>query len=453
MAAGASLIFIVLKAWFLAPRFSDGAIYAYLGQRVMDGAVPYVDFFYSSPPLLPYIFGIIGVVLGWHWWSWAWLPIALSVVDAGLLYWLAKRWWSSEAAIVTAVCYLFSYVVLATTDFPTDAHFIVTLFLVATVAQVRRWNVVSGILLALAVCIKLYAIVLVVPFMAWLFWQRDWKAVVRVGGGLLLTGGVVVTALSFLTGSLFYQAIITNNLGRGIGIPRERLLPFIFWHDPWLLLGLMMPLFVRRWAPALTVFLVVAPLSFLLLYPDIYYLYFKLMAPALALLLGWGSMYVVEEYGRWARVGMLIVVAVSAVMTGARYVWEQAHAAVINDFSGLTAYVEETTAPDDLLYGDFEVAPFVALESERRLYGDLADTNIKFFLTGVFSTEERLQELVAARVPILITKGVVEDKSVLGGYEQTVTPRFINEYCRVGKIFPIARDYTHNAVVVWLCSY
>lgn len=457
---GVGAVFVVLKTWFLAPRFSDSAVYEYLGQRVMDGAIPYVDFFYSSPPLLLYVFGLVGFVSGWHWWSWSWIPIVLSVIDAGLLFWLAKRWCRSAeraspywAGSIAAISYLFSYVVLATTDFATDVHFIVTLFLVALVLQVRGWNVLSGVVLAAAVLIKVYAVILIFPLIVWPLWRRHWRDSLFVVLGLGVTAGVVVAVLYFATGSAFYHAIITNNLGRGVGISREMLLPFIFWHDLWLLVAVLMPIASRRWAPLQLIMLIAAPLAFLLLYPDVYYLYFKLVAPFLALLLGWGSVYIIQDYGQWGRVVLAAIVVVVSLLSAVRYIREQGTAAVITDLSGVAAYVASATNPSDVLYGDFDVAPLVALESERRLYKDLADTNVKFFLNDVFKPEERLQELVTARVPILVTKAIVDGKSVLGGYEQTVTPGFIAQYCRVGKIFPIVRDYAHNAVVVWKCSY
>lgn len=452
------VVFMALHGWYFSPRFSDGNIYAYLGQVVMGGNIPYRDFFYSSPPALLYIFGLVGIIFNWQWWSWAALPIILSVVDGLLLFWLGRRLWSPAAGLVAAVTYLFSFAVVATTDFATDVHFVVTAVLLAVAAQMRGRNVIAGLLLALAVLIKLYAVVVVVPLLAWLVWQdrrATWRVAAAFGGVLIAT----VSVLWLTTGGEWYRSIILNNLGRGAGIPKERLLPFIFWHDPWLLLGLLAPIAVRRWPrhgrgeplPWLLL-LAGAGIGFILVYPDVYYLYFKMAAPWLALLLAWGSWELYQEYGRPVGILVAALLIISSLVATTRYVREQARASIISDLPGIIEYVQATTAPNEVLYGDFDVAPLVALGSDRQLYNDLADTNVKFFLNDTFDIEARVQELIAARVPVMITKGVVEDKHVVGGYEQTLPRVFVVEHCRVGDIFPNA-DTPSATVVVWRCSY
>lgn len=451
-------VFLVLKFWFFAPRFSDGAIYAYLGQLVMEGSIPYRDFFYSSPPALLYIFGIVGLVFNWQWWSWAALPILLSVVDALLLFWIGRRLWSNWAGAVVAITYLFSFATVATTDFATDVHFVVTALLLAVLAQMRGRSVVAGLLLALAVLIKLYAVIIVGPYVLWLLWQERqavWRVLAAFSGAIAM----VVVVLWLATGGEFYQSIILNNLGRGVGIPKERLLPFIFWHDPWLLLGLLMPVAVRRLPPAWILLLAGTALGFLMVYPDVYYLYFKMAAPWLALLIAWGSFELYQEYGRGVGVALLLILAVASAYTIVRYEQDHARASVILSFDDIIKYVQETTTPEDVLYGDFDVAPLVALGSQRNIYNDLADTNVKFFLNTTFSIEERVEELVAVRVPVMVTKAIVEDKHVLGGYEQTLPRSFVAQYCRVGDIFPNptlpaeARQSGGQALVVWRCNY
>ena len=42
--------FGILKAYALAPAFSDENIYFYMCRRIAEGALPYRDFFFAHPP-------------------------------------------------------------------------------------------------------------------------------------------------------------------------------------------------------------------------------------------------------------------------------------------------------------------------------------------------------------------------------------------------------------------
>jgi len=82
------------------------------------------------------------------------------------------------------------------------------------------------------------------------------------------------------------------------------------------------------------------------------------------------------------------------------------------------------------------------------------DTNIKFFQTGWFDMEKRESGIKQDKVRIIITKVLlVKGGRMATGPEELLPRKFFNENCRLGKSWPVEKDYTHNAVAVWLCDY
>lgn len=459
----ASGAFALVRLLFSFPRFSDGNVYLYIARAVAGGGRLYAEVFYSSPPLLPYLYAAWGSVFGFTWQSFNFVPLAATLVDAGLLYFIARRC-GRLAAVTASLAYLSSFVVLATTDFVSDVHVVTTLVLAGTVAAGRGRFGWAGVWLGLAMLAKVYAGMVVAAWLGIVLSQRRWRSMVRLLGGV---GGVGVAALVFWLrhGRVFYEALVTSHLGEIAGLSRVTIWRFFAAHDVLLLAGAGLAAVaawrLRRLPPAPWVVMPLVYALFLLLYQDVYYLYFKILAASLAVLLGWAVAQwapIMSRVWRVAGVGLFVL---AASWGAVRYGREQVRTAVIDDFDGLTAAVEELVEPGQVLYGAFDVAPLVASAAGRELWRHLADTNIKFFQTGYVDQEVRAAQIAADRVPVVVTRGLVTGdgsfstagKRIIGGPSEVLPLSFFERYCRVGRVFPVARDYVYNAVVVWRCVY
>ncbi len=176
-----------------------------MGKLIVDGAVPYRDFFFASPPLIPYAMALLGWLAGFRWQAAAFGPICFSVLDAVIIYLLARHRWSRLAGLLAAVMYLGSFVVLATSDFYSGVHLSLTLMLLGVLAQQRGRPVLSGALFALAVLGKLYMAVLVVAVWLAELGQRRWRGVASSAAVFVLVVSVVTAVFSWLAGAVFFD--------------------------------------------------------------------------------------------------------------------------------------------------------------------------------------------------------------------------------------------------------
>lgn len=476
-------IFAILRLIFSFPRFSDGNIYLYLSSLVAQGLAPYRDFFYSSPPLIPYLYALFGGLFGFTWQAFNLIPLLLTVADAILIYLIIRHRYSSLAGLISAVSYLFSFSVLATTDFVSDIHVVLTLILAGVFSSEKNKQRLAGFFFALAGLAKLYALVIVAAWLANLAWSRRWSELKSFifFFALFFGGGLIVSWLAF--GENFVTYVISSHLGKISGLSKIHIISFYARHDWFLvaapLAGISLSLlpsphkergdYRHSIIPSFIVLPIAFMLVFLLFFQDVYFLYFKILTAFLALWWGWNFYHLSRAFltsdvnGKTSDVvpvrrsklaaSTILIIILLAVPTLSiwRYISEQANAAII-PLNEVTDYVRSHTSPNEVIFGSFEFAPLVSLAAERTIWHNLADTNIKFIMTGLFDLETRAKDISRDKVRLILTKALVDQSGrIIAGPEQVLSQVFFSTHCRVGKIFPIERDYSHNAVVAWLC--
>jgi hypothetical protein len=198
------VLIVVLLAVVFAPMAvvglvdGDEGIYVYAARAVMDGKLLYHDFHFPQMPVVPYLYGVSMRVFG-GWYG----ARMVSVVFALVLGWLVYRHvvretgrpWAGTMAVV-----LLAGNALAFYWYPlvkTYALGTLLLFAAYTILESRlgRWkSPLAGLLLGLAIAVRLYLVVLI-PIFAIATWRRGKgraHQMMQVAG---LAVGLVVAAL------------------------------------------------------------------------------------------------------------------------------------------------------------------------------------------------------------------------------------------------------------------
>ncbi len=452
---GALVLFAALKIVYSAPRLTDGNAYLYMARLITEGFVPYRDFFLASPPLVVYGYALFGKIFGFSWSSFNYIPVLLTTLDVLVIYTLLKKVFSRPARLAAALAYLFSFAVLATADFYSGAHLALTLNLLGALAMLRRRPLAAGALFGLAMLAKLYAAVIFAAVLLYFILRRQWPDVVKSVLSFTAVVGSVCLIFWWLAGQPFWQQVLLNHLAKAEGIPKARVFKFFVLHDWWLILAVPLSFYWKKWIPGIIILPLLLLGTFLAVYPDMYYLYFKMVAPWLALLLGWNVAHVWRSWPGW-KTGVATAVLLLAVVGTGVWQWHgrQARAAVITDFNKIAETVGQLTEEGRPIYGDYTLTPLLALAAGRPIAGRYVDTNSVYFDTGVFDYEKRAEKIRGEGVNTIITKAVFNpDGRLLAGPGSVLPLSFFEEHCQPASVFPLERDYSHNAVIVWQCGY
>ena len=194
------LLAILMAAVFVPMSFfrlidDDEGAYLLVSRLVVEGRLPYHDFFYPQMFLLPYVYGAWMKLVGYSWYGARLLSAFFSIALGLLLYRQAAhlagaRVWGVLAAV------LFTFTSLAFGWYPIIKTFVLpTLLLFAAYAVLStpsRWKwLASGALLGLATDCRVYVIAVVPAFVVELYLtEEDVKhrvmQLARFGVGLVL---------------------------------------------------------------------------------------------------------------------------------------------------------------------------------------------------------------------------------------------------------------------------
>lgn len=199
-----ALIFIPLAVTY--PIREDEGYYLMAARLVMQGRLPYVDFFYTQTPLLPYIYGIWMKIFAMSWFS---ARVFAGMLCASLTLVLFEhtrthlgKVYGAIAVILFMFCNLtFDYQIVAKT-YTLSTLFLFIAYALFNSKQARSFKAIfwAGFFFALAVNVRLFFVGLA-PVFCWEIWRstkkREFFCAFGVGMSLGLLPNLVLIAINF----------------------------------------------------------------------------------------------------------------------------------------------------------------------------------------------------------------------------------------------------------------
>ena len=211
-----TFFFVVLsQRRLIAP---DEGFYLMASRLVMEGRIPYLDFFYPQMPVLPYLYGIWMKLFGISWQSGRALSGVFAALSGVIVYLQVRRFWQVRTAALAAVLIFcvssmtFPWLTLAK-GYASSTFFLLLAFCLADPAAPKRsplTYVGCGLSFALAVGCRAYLVVCL-PVLLWMLWlggRLRFKELLYFFAGSALIGLPVGALLISDT-----DAFLFNNLG------------------------------------------------------------------------------------------------------------------------------------------------------------------------------------------------------------------------------------------------
>ena len=199
---------------------ADQGLYAYVGERILEGELPYVDAWDQKPPAIHYTYALMRAV----WRSDAVVPavdLAVAAAVAALLFGIARQLTSPAAGFGAAVIFLFlsnpAFTRLNGVRIRAQCETFIALAVTAALALLLRRRrgayAAAGVLLGAAFMFKYNAAVYAAAVFGGLWWAGD----LTLKRAAALAGGACAVPAAFLlvfSGALipFYDATVAYNL-------------------------------------------------------------------------------------------------------------------------------------------------------------------------------------------------------------------------------------------------
>ncbi len=465
--AATAAVFLLLKITGLTFRFSDGNIYLYMAKAIGEGFWPYRDFVLVDPPFLVFLLTALRALIRDHFLAYQVIPAVLEAGSSILLY-VLLRLRGNKLSFLAPLLYLFSFTVLATSDYLTGVQLAVFLMLMAIFLYEKNKSIWSGVLWALAALTKLYVAPAILGFLIYNIWRKEFAKLGRIITGGALTTVVFLGPFLFTAPTQVYKYLWVMHFNRPAGLDKWNVWGFFVSHEWFLLATAAAGIYfcfkktkLHRDAPIgksatgeYLLWLFIPLLAFFLVYKDVYYLYLDSLLPYLLIFsfifLNW-----LYEKDIRARMALAVVAVMGfSSLTGFIFNYYQVTRAdgQFPNALEVAAYVK-TLPPEFDLYGGQEMVSLVALLSGRKLFNNYIDTNAQIFATNTLDLEQVSNEAADKGVYLI---GRLADHPELGiqnyGSEGYFAKDVFEKYCKEIKDFPNGNQELLNKIVIFKCS-
>jgi len=192
----------------------DEGFYLLASRLVLQHKRPYLDFFFTQAPLLPYVYAAWLKLAGISWFSARILCALLTAILGGLIYDHVCRetgkWLAGISAVIlfASASLVFAWFPIVKT-FALSTLFLFLAYLIVLRPSASRWLMaLAGACFGISVDARSYVVAVIPVFLAWILWRQRGTATLCFLCGFVL--GIVPSLLLFFASPDVY---LFNNLG------------------------------------------------------------------------------------------------------------------------------------------------------------------------------------------------------------------------------------------------
>jgi hypothetical protein len=392
---------------------------------------------------------------------------------------------AEKSGLFASILYLFSFINLTTSDYYSGIQLTIFFFVLSLYLISIKKPIWAGIATALSFFTRFYSAPLILALIIYILIKERkqfWKFIFSAGAIFIIFNGI----LFIIFGQNYIQNVFGYNINKFEQLDKLSVFRFFVKWDIFLLfLSALGAIFVRPFNLMIILGILSAGL-FMSFFPDIYYLYYNLLLPFLAISAGLlastiiifplkkashteflredcqsdtcktGGASSAEKNSVWLakkKLPFVVIIIIFAISSYNIYYYIKDHSgtARIDYLNDLNNFISENSAPQDKIYGSFEIVPLVAGATNRQIVNNFIDTNNKTFTTGIYKLDEREKILKDEKVKFIITKVLVNEQGYLIELGNYISLDFLKTNCQIVKQYPIYKDYYSNLMLVWQC--
>lgn len=442
--------FLLFKLTNMGIRMSDTNIYFYTAYQMLEGHTLYKDIFFTNFPLFPYI-SIIYFFL-----SFKQLPLYFltSSIEASIIAWILyylslKHTKSVLISTLTSSMYLFSFIVLSTSDHQTGV-FTASLFAVISYTCMHKKNyILTGIFITCAVLTKAYFLPILISIGLYLFITNK-KALILVALTSIFSALVILLPTLIFARDQFIEQVFNYSLTRSQGIEKNNILWFFITHDFLLFITFLLSLlYIKKY---LFFFLAsVTGMLFILLYQDLYFLYLNFLIPFLCLFF----MYVYNDIISKLSIQKMVIPSVILLFLIYNVIVYQINFRSMQTIPNIENIVKTIMSVNPtVLYGVNDTTPALAYLTNKPLLNSITDTNENIFRKKYLNATKLTNDAIQQNA-LFISHGVSYPAS---GIEQTIVNGIFDvqtiakHKCKVVGSFPVISEGIVNKLNLISCA-
>lgn len=379
-----------------APQPGDENVYYYMGKLVNEGKIPYKDFFFAHPPFQIYLIALAFKIFGFNIFALKLIPLLSTIITAFFVFKIAQKFGSMEA-VASSLLFLFSYSIMFNSVFSFGIE-LAAMFLVIGLYLLFNKNSywLAGLFFGLAGITRILSLVPIIIISIFIFFSGK-KGFFRLSSGFLAIFLLVNGIFTLVAGWDYFDSVYKYHAQKTFGGKENLREYFDILKLNWLLFFSAV-LFVfangkKQLFPF--VFASAAYLLFLMFLKKVFGFYFLVIFPLLAIIGGYSIISLAKNLQRKWRIALFLAFAFA-------FAWNLSSDVLFLQkigFAGfergqdMADFIVSNSRDSTLLFGDESVVPLLALQTNKKIALDFADTNNQVFVSGMEDLDEVLGRL------------------------------------------------------------
>lgn len=443
-------ILFFLRLSNLSIRLSDTNVYFYTAYEILQGKLLYKDIFFTNLPLFPYISSLylllsFNSILFYYFTP----TIEISIISLLLYYLVYKKTNDYIMSLCASFLYLFSFMVLSTSEHQTGV-FLATLFaLLAYFFWEKKKYIPTGIFLALTIGTKAYFLPIILSFFIAEFLRKRYRTFLKMSVSFGICIFLFLLPFLILAPHEMYTDIIQYSLTRLAGVSKTDIFWFFITKDFLFFFLLLFNLFHFRkniFFAGISLFSIV----FFFFYSDTYYLYFNFLIPFLCLSLPLFMQFLDKQL----HVQKFVFPTILIIFLSTNIFAYMSSYKDLGKISNLPLILEtiEKQKPS-ALYGVNDITPVLAYLTNTAMLNDIVDTNESIFRKKFLNANQLTKDAIAQKA-IIITHGAsypqagVDEKILDGIFDK----KQMKEKCKIIVAVPVFTEGVVNTLNLFRCK-
>ena len=441
------ICFLIIKAANNSVRLSDTNIYFNIATQIFQGKILYKDIFFSNFPFFSYVSSFYYIITGkiielFYFTS----SVEIATITTFIFLIVYKKTKDYIISIISSLLYIFSFMVLSTSDHQTGI-FTASLLAVLGFYFLKEKVILSGVFIAASFLTKAYFIPIVLSFYGYLAIKRSKEKIIKFSIGFILASLFILLPFLLLAPKEFFSDIFGFSLTRPTGLSKINIIWFFITKDFPLFILLIFNLFNIK-KNILFGLISIFSIIFFFAYQDIYYLYLNFLTPFLCI-----SLYELSYFLRKnLNIQKMIIPTIIFVFI------------LYNLFSYLSSYkdlgklqinkITKTIIAEkpDFLYGVNDITPALISLTNIPALENVNDAHEYFFTRGIYDKDKLTEKAINSKT-IIVTHGA--DYPNYNIKQDILDKIFIKEAiyksCKIILSIPVISESDANRINLFKC--
>jgi hypothetical protein len=444
----APVLFLALKLSSNTIRLSDTNVYFYTAYQLLQGKLLYKDIFFTNFPVFPYVSALYLAISGNNIYFYYFTSAIEVAITSFIIYLIIFNHWQSRVYALSAqVIYLFSFIILATSDHQSGV-FLASLFTAGSYFFFQKKQfLLVGVLTALAVLTKAYFLPLAATYFVYIL-LKERKYFIKFLVGTASTGIIILLPFLLFTREHIINDIFYYSLTRGAGTNKWQVIQFFIFRDFLLSVLLLSNLLLFKKHLFFTLFSIFSIL-FLLFYQDIYYLYLNSLVPIVILSLPIFMDTITTRY-TVQRLTIPTLLIFPILLNLIIYIPNYRSLQAVSNVSELLDTIH--SLHPDRIYGTNDLTPLLAYLTHTPMLDNLTDTNTNIFRKNLLDAQTETSHALTHRTVVIVHGLEYPEYNARDlVLDEIVDKKVIEARCRLRVSKPVKAEGITNRINLFQC--